>query len=107
MRGAASAHALSSSLARFATVINFHCGWDWDSFKKVGPRMRIVHLPARPSSIAYWVGVVVISRLREVDLQESAWLGVLAAMASEAKPKSKQLKRLGSVRAIAIKKVRR
>ena len=45
--------------------------------------------------------MVVISRSLEVDL---AWLGVLA-MASEARPKGKQLKRLGSVRAIAIKKV--
>ena len=51
-----------------------------------------------------WIGVVVISSAVERWIWKPAWLGVLA-MASEAKPKVKQLKRLGSVRAIAIKRV--
>ena len=90
---------------RKAQSFDVSYGWNWNSFKKIDLRMRIMQHPARPfarsriSQDLYWMGVAVISqRIREVDLG----IGALG-MASEAKPK--QLKRLGSVRAIAIKKV--
>lgn len=78
-------------------------GWNLISFNKIETRMRIVQLPARPFRTIRLDGrgCYLAQYSLEVDL---AWLGVLA-MASEAKPKGKQLKRLGSVRAIAIKKV--
>ena len=57
--------------------------------------------PRKPFTLMGVVVIIAIAYTARGGIRESAWLGVLP-MAS--KP-SKQLKRLGSVRAIAIKKV--